>query len=239
MRRTVLLLLMTSLCTGLLLSQATQHPSETSAEVPALNNFHTVIYTIWHDAWPGKDTKKLEALAPDVESGVKEIAAAALPGILRERKDAWDMQVKALQAIAADYRSALDAKQPQQLLDAAEKLHMQYEKLVRVLRPSITELGEFHTSLYMLYHYYMPGDSVARMQQSAVALKEKMVALNAAVLPDRLKAKEEVFNASRKDLTLAVDAFASVAPKGDAKEMHTAVEKVHEQYQKLDDVLAK
>ena len=239
MRRTVLLLLITLVCAGSLLSQATQLPSETSAEVPALTNFHTVIYAIWHDAWPGKDTKKLEALAPEVESGVKDIAAATLPGILRERKDAWDMQVKALQTIAADYRSALVAKQPQQLLDAAEKLHMQYEKLVRVLRPSIKELGEFHTSLYMLYHYYMPGDSVARMQQSAVTLNEKMVALNAAVLPERLKAKEEVFKASRIELTQAVAAFALVAPKGDVKEMRTAVEKVHEQYQKLDDVLAK
>ncbi len=239
MRRTILMLPTVLAFTGLLFAQQPLQTPETSSEVPALTNFHSVIYPLWHDAWPNKDAKKLGELLPDVESGVKEIAAAELPGILRERKDAWEKEVKALQAIAAEYRSAAEHQQTQPLLDAAEKLHMQYEKLVRILRPSLKEMGEFHAALYVLYHYYMPGDSVERMQQSAVTLKEKMTTLNAAILPERLKAKEDMFNATRKNLALAVDALATLAPKGDVKEMRGAVEKVHAEYQKLDDLLVK
>ncbi len=67
--------------------------------------------------------------------------------------------------------------------------------LVRVIRPALKELDEFHAVLYMLYHYYMPGDSLEQMKSSAVALKEKMVVLNKAVLPERLKSKEPAFAA--------------------------------------------
>ncbi len=220
-------------------AQEGQHNPETTTQVPALSNFHTVIYEIWHGAWPKKDVKHLQELLPKVETGVKDIASATLPGILRERKDAWDAEVKSLEAAAESYRTAVDKKQSKELLDAAEKLHMQYEKLVRTIRPALKELEEFHTDLYMLYHYYMPGDSIAAMQQSALALKEKMVSLNQAELPARMKEKEQSFIAARKDLSEAVQAFAAVAPKGDVKELHKAVGVVHEKYQKLDDLLSK
>ncbi len=220
-------------------AQQTQHSAETSTDVAALTNFHTVIYAIWHEAWPNKDAQRLTELLPDIESGVAEIAAAKLPGILREKQEAWNAQVTVLQSIAADYRSASEGKNNQHLLEAAEKLHMQYEKLVRVLRPSLKEIGEFHAELYMLYHYYMPGDSVAKMQESATRLQQRMAALKSATLPERLKGKEEGFNVARNDLAEAVEAYGAIAPNGDLKEMRGAIEKLHAKYQKLDDLLVK
>ncbi len=78
--------------------------AETTANVPELKAFHHVIYQIWHGAWPKKDTEQLAALLPEVEAGVKSVAEAKLPGILRERKAAWEENVAVLQVAAWDYR---------------------------------------------------------------------------------------------------------------------------------------
>lgn len=231
-------ILLFSLFCGVAGAQTPQQAADMKAEVPALTEFHTVIYQLWHDAWPKKDTGLMKQLLPKVEAGVHDIAAALLPGILRERKAAWDAEVAALQSIAGDYRTAAAKDQTQPLVDAVEKLHMQYEKLVRVLRPSLKEMGDFHTVLYPLYHYYMPGDSVEKIQQSAKALKEKMAALKNAALPTRLQNQGMEFKVLKLDLSEAVDELASAAPRGDLKELRTAIEKVHERYQKLDEFLS-
>jgi hypothetical protein len=210
------------------------HAAEVKVEVPELKAFHSVIFEIWHGAWPKKDTAQLAALLPKVESGVQSVAGAELPGILRERKNAWDEGVKGLQAVAADYKAAVEKKDQQKLLDAAEKLHSQYERLVRVLHPAIKELEEFHAVLYMLYHYYMPGDSLEQIKSSAAALKEKMVVLDKAVLPERLKAKEPAFTAARQKLSRSVEALATTAPSNDLKKIKPAVNAVHTDYQALE-----
>jgi hypothetical protein len=215
---------------------AQPHSSEVTAEVPALKAFHTVIYEIWHGAWPKKDTEQLAALLPKVEAGVKSVAEAELPGILRERKAAWKENVLALQAIAADYRDAVEDQDQQALLDVAEKLHSQYERLVRVIRPPLKELEEFHAVLYVLYHYYMPGDSLEQMKSSAASLKEKMVLLDKAVLPERLKSKDPAFSAARQKLSTSVDALVSTAVSNDMKSIKSAVGMVHADYQTMEKV---
>ena len=42
-----------------------QRSAEATAEVPALDSFHEVIFKIWHEAWPKKDAALLKQLAPD------------------------------------------------------------------------------------------------------------------------------------------------------------------------------
>ncbi|RPH38007.1 hypothetical protein EHM92_01220 [bacterium] len=217
-------------------NSARDHAAEVKAEVPELKAFHTVIYEIWHGAWPKKDTGQLAALLPKVQAGVKSVADAELPGILRDRKTAWEENVKALQVVAADYDSAVEKKDQQKLLDAAEKLHAQYERLVRVIRPALKELEEFHAVLYMLYHYYMPGDSLEQMKSSAAALKEKMVVLDKAMLPERLKSKEPVFTTARQKLATSVDALATTATSDDLKKIKAAAVTVHTDYQVLEKV---
>ncbi len=212
------------------------HTAEITADVPALREFHTVIYQIWHDAWPKKDTKQLAALLPQVQAGVKNIAEAKLPGILRDREGAWEDNVLALQGIEEDYRDAVEAQEDQDLLDVAEKLHAQYERLVRVIRPPLKELEDFHTELYMLYHYYMPGDSLERMKQSSAVLKEKMTLLDKAVLPERLKSREAAFSTARQKLSRSVEALVSTAATGNLKSVKSAVITVHTDYQTLEKV---
>lgn len=225
------------LLTNSLLAQPQEKPHEASSEIPALADFHTVIFEIWHGAWPAKDTKHLAELLPQVEQGVAAVTAAELPGILRERKTAWNERLKQLQAAARDYRAAVENHQDQPLLDAAERLHMGYERLVQAVRPPLKELDAFHADLYMLYHYYMPGDSVAKMKESALALKTKMAALERASLPPRMKDRSEKFAAKRAELSKAVDAFVAVASGGELQPMKKGVEAVHDSYQALAGVL--
>ena len=208
-----------------------QHPvDETKSEVPALQEFHEVIYQIWHDAWPNKDTEMLARLLPEVESGSAAVAKAELPGILRDKKTAWEAEVKGLQATVEEYRAAVTAKNDEQLLAAAEKLHSQYEKLVRTIRPPLRELDAFHTELYMLYHHYVPDYSLEKIRTSTAALQERLVAVDEATLPERWKAKQPKFEAARSELDAAVTQLAKVVEAGDEKEIRAAVETMHSKY---------
>ena len=210
--------------------------ADATAKVTALESFHETIYKIWHDAWPKKDAAMLQKLLPDVEKGISEVAAAKLPGILREKKSVWDSNIKKLQAIGSDYKAAAAAKNDAALLDAAEKLHSQYEALVRVIRPALKEIDDFHSVLYKLYHYYMPEFNIGKIRSSAAELKQKMAALNAATLPERLKKKEAEFFAAREKLAKSVDAFDSSLGSNDQKKIKESVDSLHASYESLNAV---
>lgn len=216
-----------------------EHRSETKAQVPSLDKFHTVIYPLWHDAWPKKDTDALIALLPGIEKGVTDISRASLPGILQEKKPSWDTNVKKLQEIAGEYKAAVEAKDSVKLLGAAEKLHGQYEALVRIVRPVMKELMEFHAELYMLYHYYMPEYRLEQIRTSAGILKEKMGVLNNAALPARFKGKQEEFQTAREKLSASVDELYEILknPANDQGKTNAAIYAVHGDYQALERLL--
>ena len=215
---------------------AQERPAEATPSVPALESFHEVIFKIWHEAWPKKNTPLLRQLLPDVEKGISEVAAAPLPGILREKKAAWDEGIQKLQSIGLQYKTTASASDDSALLDAAEKLHSQFEALVRTIRPALRELDEFHAVLYMLYHHYLPKYDVEKIRSSAVELNQKMAALNSARLPERLKQKEPDFQQARFKLTTSVE-FLNAAVQSNAEAtIKEAVNAVHSNYQALDRV---
>ena len=211
----------------------TDPSTDATAKVPALDAFHEVIYKIWHDAWPNKDAAMLQKLLPEVEKGVAEVAGAKLPGILREKKAVWEENIKKLQAISADYKASAAAADNAKLLAAAEKLHSQYEAMVRVIRPALKEIDDFHSVLYMAYHYYMPEKKFDQLKSSAAEMKVKMTALNAAKLPERLKKIEEAFTAARAKLSKSVDELEAVMPSNNEAKIKQAVELVHTNYEML------
>jgi hypothetical protein len=220
------------------LALAEQPPSsETSASVPELTDYHEVIYPLWHEAWPKKDFAMLSSLLPGIEAGAAKIEKAVLPGILRDKKAAWDAQVKKLGGIVSEYKAAVGAKDLQKTLDAGESLHRQYEVLIRTIRPALKEIDAFHQVLYRLYHYELPAFSLPAVQASAKELQEKMTALDAAVLPERMQSKKDAFEASRKELGAAVSELAALAAAGkDEKAIRAAIETTHTRYVALDQV---
>ena len=213
-----------------------QRPAETVASVPALDTFHEVIFKIWHEAWPKKDTAMLRKLLSDVEKGIASVAAAPLPGILRDKKDAWDEGIRKLQSAGADYKAAAVAKDDGKLLAAAEALHSRFEGLMRAIRPALKELDEFHAVLYMLYHHYLPKNDLANIRKSAAELTQKMAALNQAKLPERMSDKDHDFQVARGMLAQSVAALGAGIQSSDEKTIRDAVETVHSRYQALEKI---
>jgi hypothetical protein len=218
------------------LSGFAQTPADVVARVPALDSFHEVIYQIWHEAWPKKDAAMLQKLLPEVEKGIATVVSAPLPGILREKKAAWEEGVKKLQSAGADYKAAVAAKDDTKLLAAAEVLHSRFEGLMRAIRPALKELDDFHATLYRLYHYYLPKYEIDKIKSSATELKQKMAALNAAKLPERLKQKDMEFQAACTQLYKSVNALDSALKTNQEKVIKAAIEAVHSNYQALDKV---
>jgi NADH dehydrogenase/NADH:ubiquinone oxidoreductase subunit G len=213
-----------------------QRSADATAEVPALGSFHEVIYKIWHEAWPEKNTTMLRQLLPEVEKGISDVSSAQLPGILREKKAAWDEGIKKLRITGSEYKTAAAARDDGALLASAEKLHSQFEELMRITRPALKELDEFHAVLYMLFHHYLPDYDLEKIRSSAVELKQKMAALNACQLPERLKQKEAQFQTARIKLSKSVDAFESGVRSNDEKTIKDLVSVLHADYQALNQV---
>lgn len=212
----------------------TEH--EIKSEVPELKAFHSVIYKLWHNAWPEKDIAMMAELVPDIEKGVEKVQKAQLPGILRDKKPKWEEAVKGLFDISKDYKSAIASKDTQKILDAGEKLHSQFESMVRIIRPVIKEVDEFHKVLYNLYHYYMPEYKRDKIQESAVEMDAKMDSLQKAELPEKLHAtKGKDFHRRIQELSVAVKFFVKVAKDIDDEQTVTnAIKDVHTKYQTLE-----
>ena len=159
-----------------------------------------------------------------------------LPGILRDKQDAWNQGTATLQDIVAQYEAATAPLDSAKLLEAAERLHAQYELLVRTIRPITKELDEFHQVLYMIYHHYWPGRDFKKLEPAVASLKEKMVALEASELPSRLKAKEAAFDAARGDLARAVKTLRASDAAEKPEKFASDLDAVHGEYQALERV---
>ncbi len=214
-----------------------QKPADAVAEVKELDSFHEVIFKIWHEAWPNKDTAMLKALLPDVEKGIAQVASAKLPGIMREKKSAWEAGVAKLQESGAEYKAATETADDARMLDAAETLHSRFETLMRLTRPVLRELEDFHSSLYMLYHYYLPEYDYEKIRSSAEELSLKMEPLNAATLPERLLSKEADFRNAREKLAESVEVLQSSVASGDKEAIQAAIHELHTKYQVLQSTL--
>ena len=176
----------------------------------------------------------LQKLLPDVEKGIASVAAAQLPGILRDKKEAWDEGVRKLQGAGAEYKAAAAAKDDAKLLAAAEVLHSRFEGLMRAIRPALKELDEFHAVLYMLYHHYLPKNDVENIRKSAAELTQKMAALSQAKLPKRMIDKDHDFQVARGMLAQSVAALETAIQSNDVPAIKDAVQAVHTRYQALE-----
>lgn len=232
---TILLLLALMLLTPLYSEDIKS--KESTANVAELFEFHEVIYRVWHEAWPEKNTDLLKELLPEIEKGVNNITKAELPGILREKKDKWHLSVIELNEILKNYKLAAKSNDKKELLSQAEKLHSQFEKLVKLIKPSLKELNAFHEVLYKLYHYYLPEYDYKKIKESVNELKVKMEIILNTDLPDRFVDKLPMFNDARFELKRSVDELINIVQSGDNKVAITkAVEKMHTKYQALDNV---
>ncbi|OGD28749.1 MAG: hypothetical protein A2Y56_15905, partial [Candidatus Aminicenantes bacterium RBG_13_63_10] len=217
MRKAMAFYLFGLLALGFLPALSAEQVDETKAEVPELSAFHDVIYPIWHTAYPDKDYAALRSFAPEVKDKAQGILSAKLPGILRDKQEKWDAGLAEFKKAVENYSASSDSGTDEDIWKAAEVLHDSYEKLVRIIRPPLKEVDEFHQELYVLYHRHLPGKDIAAIAASAPVLREKAEAVARATLSKRHESRLESFQKAAAGLIQACRELEQACAGADAE----------------------
>ncbi|MEW5806967.1 MAG: hypothetical protein AB1756_06450 [Acidobacteriota bacterium] len=204
--------------------------AETSGKIPELVDFHKVIYLIWHEAYPVKDYAALVSYVPDIQMLAEKLYDAKLPGILRNKETKWKEGIAELKKSVNAYSSAARGTDKEALLNAAEELHFRYEMLVRIIRPVLREIDEFHKVLYVIYHKYLPIKDYEKIKASSEDLKTKAEAIAQASLPKKYLGKTEAFNAAADALLQECKRSVMIFKAGNGEAIEKAVEDIHTKY---------
>jgi hypothetical protein len=209
---------------------------ETESRVEELSEFHEIIYPIWHTAYPEKDYAALREYVPEVNRLAKNVFSAKLPGILRDKKAKWDEGLEQLKEAVEDYNKAAAGKDDQALLDAAEMLHAKFEMMVRLIRPVLKEIDEYHKVLYVVYHKYLPNKKYADIRSVTDDMIKKAEAITKAALPKRLEAKTDEFISAAQELLEATKKLKAACLTENEELIEKAVDSVHTKYQSLEKI---
>lgn len=205
-------------------SAAHYQTEETESWVKELGDFHEIIYPIWHTAYPEKDYEALRGYVPEINRLAKNLFDASLPGILRDKKSLWDEGIEQMKKAVEDYNEAAAADDDQALLDAAETLHAKFEMMVRIIRPVLKEVDEFHKVLYVVYHKYLPEKAFDDIRSVADDFIQKAEAITDTELPKRLEAKAEEFAAAAQALFEASKKLKTACQEEEGMAIEKAVE---------------
>lgn len=212
---------------------AAQAPQEPTASVPAFDKFHDVIMPMWHTAYPAKDGPALRKVAKDVEDGVAAIAAAPLPGMLREKEAAWAKGLVELKAAGANYVKAAAGTDDQALLKAAERLHTAYEAQGQVIRPPVPAMNQFHKSLYLVQHTYVPEKNWGAVCKASGELHARAQAVAGSTLPKRLEPKATQFKTESAGLVADAAALVAACQVNEPAGIEKATGTLHARYEGL------
>ena len=222
-----------------LFSQHQIDSSEITSSVPELIKFHDVIYLIWHEAYPAKDIKALNGFVPDIKTAMAKINEAKLPGILRDKEGKWKDALKEFNKAADDYYKAGEGNNDQAMLDAAENLHSNFEMMVRVLKPVLKEVDEYHKILYVIFHKLYPDkkyNEIANLMDELINKADAITKVQEEKLKKRIPNKIDDFNKTAKDLYEATVTLKDEIMANDASKIDKAVNDMHSKYQKLESV---
>jgi len=230
-RSKLLLALFVSLVFNLVSLSQTQ---DTVWRVPELDEFHEVMYPIWHTAYPAKDYDALKKSAVEVNIKAKKIYSATLPGIQREKQLKWNEGVMQFQTSVEDYNKFAAGDDNEGLLKAAENLHTKYEMLVRIIRPVLKEMDEFHKTLYIVYHDYLPNKNYKKLGRVTDTLIKKAKAITKTQLPTRLESKKDAFTLAAAELLTSTKDLKKRVKANNKVSINAAVENMHTKYQNLE-----
>lgn len=209
---------------------------EITSNVPELEKMHEVIYPIWHEAYPEKDYAKLRSLLPEVLELSEKLYNAKLPGILREKQAKWDEGISQYKKTVEAYKAACEGKDDADLLLKAEKLHADYEMLVRVIRPLMKEVDLFHQSLYIVYHDYLPNKKYDMINKISDELITKAQDILKGKMSKKIEAKKEQFTEKVNILIDKCKNLKVISQKEDSKAIVEAVEDMHTAYQNIEEL---
>lgn len=207
--------------------------ADTQSTVPELIAFHDVIYPIWHTAYPNKDYAMLRGYVGEINSGFDKIEKAKLPGILRDKAEAWSKGLEEFKSTVADYNRTAAGGDDPALLAAAEALHSRFEMMVRIIRPVLKEIDSYHKVLYVVFHKYLPEKKYDEIKAVSGDMVAKAEAILNAQLPKRREAKAVPFKAASEKLLAETRALALCSG---GEETARAVDRVHSAYQELEKI---
>jgi len=237
-----LLLILFVFAASMLFSQVKDDSSEINSTVPELMAFHDVIYVIWHEAYPAKDISALKGMVEKIKPYIEKINSASLPGILRDKEGKWKEGLNVLNASAENYYAAAGGNDDQKMLDAAEKLHADFEMMVRILRPVNKEIDEYHKVLYVIFHKHYPAKDYESVRKVIDDLISKAEACVNAKLPKRLEGKTELFQKTASELLEKTKALKDALGINDstkdidAAAVDKAIDAMHSKYQDLEKI---
>jgi methyl-accepting chemotaxis protein len=195
---------------------------------------HEVIYQMYHTGLPQKNIKYLYSLNSVIEKDYEILKKSELPGILIDKKLKWDKALSKLGIFIDLYRIACMKKDSVSLLHAAEKLHTQFEAIVKITKPALKETEAFHKNLYILHNMCTSQYDYEKIKISASALKEKISDLNKAQLPVRLKKRQDEFNKVMMGLISSVEKLDQIVKESNNKAaIRSAVDVVYSNYHAL------
>ncbi len=230
----ILISIFFSLLSANLFAQHQIDSTEITSSVPELSAFHDVIYLIWHESFPAKDVKALASYAGKIKDGITKINSAVLPGILRDKEMKWKEGLTDLNAAADKYYKAAEGTNEQEMLDAAELLHAKYEVMVRVLRPVVKEVDDYHKVLYVIYHKYMPSKDYTAISGVLSDMYAKAEACINAKLPKRLEPKTDEYKKTATDLAELTKTLIEKMATNDGAIIDAAIERMHSKYQDME-----
>jgi hypothetical protein len=220
-------------------SQVKIDSSEITSSVPELTDFHEIIFPIWHTAYPAKDISALKGYVPQIKASMEALNKAVLPGILKDKENLWNNQLKQFNVAADKYYKAAGENSDEALLTAAEELHHNYEMMVRVIRPVMKEMDDYHQILYIIYHKLYPEkkyDEIAALMDSLVERADAIRKYPQDKLKKRLGDNITKFEPAAQDLYSATVALKEVLTGKDMAKKSEAVQNMHSMYQKLEAV---
>jgi hypothetical protein len=212
---------------------------EITSSVPELSDFHEIIYPMWHEAYPAKDTAALKGFVPQIKASMKKINDAKLPGILKDKEEAWKNQLMEFNTAAENYYKAAEGKDVQAMLDAAENLHYNFEMMIRVIRPVLKAVNDYHQILYVIYHKLYPDKKYTEItgyMDKLIAEADSLTKYPQDKLKKRLGENVSKFETASKELYDATVALKEVLKGNDDAKKDEAILNVHTKYKALETV---
>lgn len=230
----VLLILSVLFPLTIVFAQNNSEISDTESKVVELENFHQVIYPLWHTYYPTKDYSALRTYNSEVNNLAEQIYTSKLPGILRDKKEKWENGINEFKMAVNEYSNQTKNNDDNSLLKSVENLHTKYENLVKIIRPVLKEMDQFHKVLYVIYHTHLPEKNFEKIKQLRNELVMNAEAITLTSLPKRLAGKEKDFKIAANSLLMATKDLQAIADNEDTQKLEEAVEIVHSNYQKLE-----
>ncbi|UCF65535.1 MAG: hypothetical protein JSW33_06800 [bacterium] len=215
-------------------SQAPEEKSVSEPEITELQKMHHFIRPMWHDAYPAKDMGQLKELYPKILGQYQLLKDAAFPEQWQDKKLHWNEGISQMGKTLDEYKLAMDNNDDENLLQAARKLHDDFENLMMIVNPPIPELDDFHKTLYYVYHDYMPEKNWEMLKASIPEFEKKAQALQEAEVPRWMEENKDTYQEAINQLQAAVKNLSRLKDSDDEALLEKAVEEIHDAYVKLE-----